>query len=106
VGDLDGHVPDEIAGHLLVVLREALSNAARHAAASRVDVTVQAGLDLLLVVRDNGIGLGRSGRRSGLANLEERALLLGGTFSVGPAGDAGTELRWQVPLGKASSPAG
>ncbi|HBW18213.1 MAG TPA: hypothetical protein DEH11_03995 [Actinobacteria bacterium] len=57
-------------------------------------------------VRDNGIGLGRSGRRSGLANLEERALLLGGTFSVGPAGDAGTELRWQVPLGKASSPAG
>jgi signal transduction histidine kinase len=106
VGDLDGHVPDEIAGHLLVVLREALSNAARHAAASRVDVTVQAGLDLLLVVRDNGVGLGRGGRRSGLANLEERALLLGGTFSVGPAGDAGTELRWQVPLGKASSPAG
>jgi signal transduction histidine kinase len=87
---------------MLVVLREALSNAARHAAASRVDVTVQAGPDLVLVVRDNGVGLRKSARRSGLANLEERAILLGGTFSAAPAGDAGTELRWQVPLGKAA----
>ena len=98
VGDLDGRVPNEIAGHMLVVLREALSNAARHAGASRADVTVEAGADLVLTVRDNGAGLGEGTRRSGLANLEQRASLLGGTFSVGSAGDAGTELRWQVPL--------
>ena len=39
-----------------------------------------------------------STRRSGLANLAERAGQLGGTLQVGPAGDRGTELRWQVPL--------
>ncbi len=38
------------------------------------------------------------GRRSGLANLEQRAVKLGGTFRIGPAQDGGTELDWRVPL--------
>ena len=42
---------------MLHALREALSNAARHAGASRVDVTVEAGTDLVVVVRDNGSGM-------------------------------------------------
>jgi signal transduction histidine kinase len=95
-GRLD--VPGEMGEHLLSALREALSNAARHARASRVDVIVEAGQDLLLVVRDNGIGISGSGRRSGLANLAERAELLGGTLSTGPAPGGGTELTWRVPL--------
>jgi signal transduction histidine kinase len=95
---LDDQVPSEIADQALYVLREALSNAARHADASRVDVRVQAGSDLVVVVSDDGVGMGDSTRRSGLANLAERAGLLGGTLQVGPAGDRGTELRWQVPL--------
>jgi len=97
-GRLDERVSAEVEEHLLSALREALSNAARHAGASRVDVTVEAGQDLLLAVRDNGIGISGSGRRSGLANLAERAQLLGGTLDTRPAEGGGTELTWRVPL--------
>ena len=97
-GGLDEQVPAEIAEQALHAVREALSNAARHAGASQVDVTVDTGSDLVVVVRDNGSGMKDSTRRSGLANLAERARQLGGTLHVGPAGDGGTELRWQVPL--------
>jgi signal transduction histidine kinase len=97
-GGLEERVPAGIAEQARHALREALSNAARHARASRVDVTVEVGRDLLLVVRDDGVGLPPSTRRSGLANLAERARQLGGTLQVGPAGENGTELRWQVPL--------
>jgi signal transduction histidine kinase len=97
-GDLDRGVPAEVAAQLLLVLREALSNAVRHAHASQVEVTVAAAQDLVLVVRDNGAGLTGSARRSGLANLTQRAAQLGGTLHLGPAGESGTELRWQVPL--------
>jgi len=98
VGDLSQHVPEDSARHMLVALRESLSNAARHAEASRVDVTIDAGSDLVVVVRDDGVGIRDSTRRSGLANLAERAEQLGGTLKVGPADGRGTELHWQVPL--------
>jgi signal transduction histidine kinase len=97
-GSLDGEVPAEVGEHLLGTLREALSNAARHARADRVDVTVDAGQDLVLQVRDNGVGMQGVQRRSGLANLSERAGLLGGTLRTGPADEGGTELEWRVPL--------
>jgi signal transduction histidine kinase len=97
-GDLGEHVPEEIAGHMLGALRESLSNAARHAGASRVDVSVDAGAELVLVVRDDGVGLRDITRRSGLANLADRAEQLGGTLKVGSADGGGTELLWQVPL--------
>ncbi len=97
-GDLGDRVPEEIAGHMLGALRESLSNAARHAGASRVDVTVDAGADLVLVIRDDGVGLREVTRRSGLANLADRAEQLGGMLKVGSADGGGTELHWQVPL--------
>jgi signal transduction histidine kinase len=97
-GDLGEHVPEEIARHMLGALRESLSNAARHADARRVDVIVDAGADLILVVRDDGVGLREITRRSGLANLADRAEQLGGTLKVGSADGGGTELHWQVPL--------
>jgi signal transduction histidine kinase len=97
-GDLGEHVPEEAAAQLLTALRESLSNAARHARASRVDVTIEADSCLVLVVRDDGRGMSASTRRSGLANLAERAQQLGGVMEVGPADGGGTELRWQVPL--------
>jgi signal transduction histidine kinase len=96
-GPLDA-VPAGAGEHLLGALREALSNAARHASASKVEVTVEAGPELVLLVRDNGVGIGDTGRRSGLANLTERAALLGGTMHAGPAEGGGTELEWRVPL--------
>ncbi len=99
-GELDDRVPAEITVNLLVVIREGLSNAARHARAARVDVTVEVRPDALaLVIRDDGGGMPASAtRRSGLSNLAARATQLGGTFRAGPADGAGTELRWQVPL--------
>jgi len=99
-GRLDDQVPPETAGHLLSALREALSNAARHAAATRVDVAVEAGPQLILTVRDNGTGIGQTTRRSGLANITDRAQLLGGSLEVTTPEGGGTELTWRVPLGR------
>jgi signal transduction histidine kinase len=97
-GSLDGSVPADAEEHLLAALREALSNAVRHARADKVDVLVEVGQELVLLVRDNGVGIKDLQRRSGLANLAERAGLLGGTLRLGPADGGGTELAWRVPL--------
>ena len=98
VGPLDEAVPAEAAEQMLSALREALSNAARHAAASRVDVTVEVGPELILRVRDDGTGMGNSTRRSGLANMAERAADLGGKLTVNAAEGGGTQLDWRVPV--------
>jgi signal transduction histidine kinase len=97
-GSLDGNAPADAGEHLIAALREALSNAARHARADKVDVLVEVGQELVLVVRDNGVGIKDLDHRSGLANLAERAGLLGGTLRTGPADGGGTELAWRVPL--------
>jgi signal transduction histidine kinase len=91
-------LPPHVGEHLLSVLREALSNAARHANASKVEVTVEAGPQLNVVVRDNGIGITGTGRRSGLANMAERAEMLGGTMRAAPGEGGGTTFEWRVPL--------
>lgn len=101
---LDTRASAELSEQVLAVLREALSNTARHAAATRVDVTVDtdaAGL-LTVLVRDNGRGIQDTGRRSGLANMADRAAKLGGQLRVSPAEGGGTELEWRVPLPSAS----
>jgi signal transduction histidine kinase len=97
-GALDTVLPDQITEHLLTALREALSNAARHSGASQVDVTVTANGELVLEVKDNGVGIVPGGRRSGLRNLEQRAAALGGSMVTRPAGGGGTELIWRVPI--------
>ncbi|GGZ20602.1 hypothetical protein GCM10010365_46140 [Streptomyces poonensis] len=99
-GLLDTDVPAPHAGHLLAVLREALSNAARHARATTVDVTVEAAdRTLRLTVTDNGRGIDPAAtRRSGLANQRSRAEELGGTFRLARRDPTGTLLEWTVPL--------
>ncbi|MEV7358876.1 GAF domain-containing protein [Kitasatospora sp. NPDC091276] len=97
-GLLDTAVPAEVSDAAVAVLEEALSNAARHAKAGAVDVSITAGPELTLVVRDDGVGLPDGGRRSGLVNLADRATALGGTFSARSRPEGGTELVWQVPL--------
>jgi len=100
---LDQDVPGEIGEHLLHALREALSNAARHGRATHVDVTVLVSGKLSLLVHDNGTGIKDTTRRSGLANLAQRAEPYGGTLTVGGTSAGGTELRWEVPLPAATS---
>ena len=100
---LGAGVSQEVAEQALAALREALSNAARHAGASQVDVTVDVDADGILVVQvtDDGIGLPPDGRRSGLSNLARRAEKLRGELRLGPADPAapspGTRLEWRVP---------
>jgi signal transduction histidine kinase len=98
-GPVETMVPDEIAEHLLAVLREALSNVARHAAASQVDVVITAGADLVLRVVDDGKGYKPTGAGRGMGNMQDRALSLGGKFTVDASSDGGTIVEWRVPLG-------
>jgi signal transduction histidine kinase len=98
VGPLDEAVPADAGEQMLSALREALSNAARHAAARRVDVTVEVGPELILRVRDDGTGMAGTTRRSGLANMAARAAELGGSLAIGPAAGGGTQLDWRVPV--------
>jgi two-component system, NarL family, sensor histidine kinase DevS len=97
-GQLDNRVPDDVGEDMLHALREALSNAARHGKATQVEVAVEAGSDVALLVHDNGTGIKDTSRRSGLANLAHRAEQHSGTLTVGPGASGGTELQWRVPL--------
>lgn len=96
-GPIDQGVPERVRPHLLAVLREALTNVARHAGATRVDVAVQVGDDIAAVVEDDGVGITVGGRRSGLRNLRQRAESLGGTLTVTAGADGGTRIVWRVP---------
>ncbi|MEV5972111.1 GAF domain-containing protein [Streptomyces sp. NPDC051921] len=108
VGAVDATVGDLTGKNLIAALREALSNAFRHAEATRIEVVVDSTVSLpdgtqgvRLSVADDGIGLPESGRRSGLRNLARRAESLGGASWCGPGiGEdaSGTTVIWEAPL--------
>lgn len=107
-GLVETDVPGEVADHAVAVLGEALSNAARHSGAQAVDVRLQCtGGELTLTVTDDGCGVPGDVRRSGLKNLEERAVAIGGTLTLGerPEG-GGTRLVWRVPVSSDGAAAG
>jgi signal transduction histidine kinase len=107
-------LPGELTTQALIVLREALSNMARHAGATRADVMVDVAPDgfLTVTVTDDGTGIPSEGRRSGLRNLAGRAAELGGELRLSPAEPGarrpGTRLEWRVPAAvvPASGPGG
>ena len=98
-GPLDTLLDPDLHDHVIAVLREGLSNSARHARATRVwlDITVTP-TQLTCTVTDDGIGTGRSAPGSGLRNLGDRARELGGTLRVAGRSPHGCVLIWQVPL--------
>ncbi|OKJ61129.1 histidine kinase [Streptomyces sp. CB02009] len=108
LGAIDATVGELTGKNLIAALREALSNAFRHAEASRIEVVVDAGVTLpdgsagvRLEVADDGIGIPQGGRRSGLRNLARRAESLGGASWCGPGigeGGGGTTVVWEAPL--------
>ena len=108
LGAVDATVGELTGKNLVAALREALSNAFRHASATRIEVVVDAGAELpdgssavRLSVADDGVGIPEGGRRSGLRNLTRRAESLGGSSWCGPGlGDdgGGTTVFWQAPL--------
>ncbi|MFD6229426.1 GAF domain-containing protein [Streptomyces sp. NPDC060232] len=98
-GLLDTDVPPQVADHVMAALSEMLSNAARHAHATRVEVALQAtSAEVVLTVTDNGRGIPADGRRSGLSNLEERARSVGGVLEIGCPQEGGSRLVWRAPL--------
>ncbi|MEU6766443.1 GAF domain-containing protein [Streptomyces sp. NPDC046853] len=106
-GPVDTVVGELTGKNLIAALREALSNAFRHARADRIDVVVDSTVILpdgqqgvRLTVADDGVGIAEGGRRSGLKNLKRRAESLGGDSWYGPGigeDGAGTTVVWQAP---------
>ena len=98
-GVLEDRFPADLVDDLLAVLRESLTNVARHAHARAADVDVVATTDSLTVeVLDDGVGIAEATRSSGLANMRRRAVQRGGSFTVAAREPSGTVLRWSVPL--------
>jgi two-component system sensor histidine kinase DevS len=87
-----------LADHAEAVVREAVSNVVRHAAARSVTVAVTVDDDLTIGVSDDGVGISEHVTRSGLANLAARAHQCGGRFTIAPRPGGGTRLVWSVPL--------
>lgn len=87
-----------LADHAEAVVREAISNAVRHADATSLTINVVVEDDLCIEVVDNGRGISAQITESGLRNLRRRAEDVGGTFDIEPLPTGGTRLRWCVPL--------
>ncbi|HYM82743.1 MAG TPA: GAF domain-containing sensor histidine kinase [Candidatus Dormibacteraeota bacterium] len=102
-------VDPEERGHLLQIAREALSNIARHARATRAEILVGRGPagDLVVEFADNGQGFDpdsvRTSNHQGLANMRGRARALGGTLSIESGAGAGTRIIVGMPLRDAAS---
>lgn len=91
-------VPPELAQDVQAALREAVSNAVRHAQATELIITVSVEDDLVIDVTDNGVGIPETVARSGLHNLGRRAAAAGGALSVTRPPAGGTRLIWTAPL--------
>lgn len=80
------------------VAQEALTNAARHAKADTVELTLaphEGGVELR--VRDNGVGLAGQPEGAGIRGMRERALLVRGELTVAAGAEGGTEVGLLVP---------
>ena len=97
-GAVDSLVTGALAVDVAAVVREGVSNAARHSGAAHVTVTLDVADEVRLEVLDDGRGIDTDVARSGLRNMAERAHRWGGTSSVEPLADGGTLLRWQASL--------
>ena len=102
---LKGHLPPEVETVIFRVVQEAITNIARHAHASRADITLTKENGRLVVrVEDDGVGfdpatvMADKQRGWGLRGMQERITLLGGEFYIGPKANRGTLVLAEVPL--------
>ncbi|MFI2707916.1 sensor histidine kinase, partial [Nocardioides sp. CER28] len=101
-GPVDTALTASVADEALLVLREALSNIARHAhaTAAQVELTASAAW-FMLRVADDGVGMAPdAGVASGLRNAQRRAESLGGVIRMGAATPHGASLVWLVPAAR------
>jgi signal transduction histidine kinase len=91
-------VPAALAEHAEAVVREAVSNAVRHAKATELMVTVSIDDNVVIDVTDNGTGIPDTVARSGLHNLNQRAVETQGSCTVTRLDDGGTRVLWAAPM--------
>ncbi|MGO9875828.1 MAG: GAF domain-containing protein [Acidimicrobiia bacterium] len=101
-GPIEAQIDSEIGNELAAVITESLSNAARHANASRVEIQLVVTDVILLRIEDDGVGppAASQPRGNGLNNMTARAARLSGTFDIRPGTDRGTIIEWSVPLSR------
>jgi signal transduction histidine kinase len=97
-GPVDALVTGSLATDVEVVVREAVSNVTRHAAARSVTVTVEVDDAVVVEVADDGVGFDPAAARSGLVNLAARARARGGVLELDRLPTGGSRLRWCCPL--------
>jgi len=96
---IDRRLPDPTEVAAYYVVAEALTNTAKHAQASEVDVRVETkNGNLGIVIRDDGIGGADSGKGSGLVGLKDRVEALGGRMQITSQPGNGTSLHATIPL--------
>jgi signal transduction histidine kinase len=88
------------------VVQEALTNCARHAQATTIQITMEGNKEsVCLSIRDDGLGFdtGRAKTGLGLIGIEERVKELGGSLAVRSWPNRGTLLRVEIPLASGNS---
>jgi PAS domain S-box-containing protein len=101
----DARLPENVEVTAYYVCSEALTNAAKHAHASEVRISVEvADGSLTLTVRDDGVGGADPSRGSGLIGLQDRVAALGGVLTVQAGPDSGTVLSVQIPFAAPPAP--
>jgi len=107
-GAVDLHITGPFADDVVAVVRESLANVARHAEANSVALAVALHErdGVVVTIEDDGCGIDpRVTRRSGIANLRERALARGGDLALDGRDGGGTRVRWTAPLAEEGVPA-
>jgi len=100
--DLQGRLPDETETHLFRIAQEALTNAARHSGARKVEMSLEsAGGEIRLRIRDDGRGLppvdGRRAEGLGMTGMRARARSAGGELRIRSKENQGLEIEARVP---------
>jgi signal transduction histidine kinase len=88
--------------NLLRIVQQAVANALRHGRAEKIDIflDISEAAEAVLVVLDDGIGLDGTQRGYGMVGMEERAQILGGSFSAQPRETGGTRIEVRVPCNR------
>ena len=99
VGPVDVVVGAGLLGDAEAVVRETLANILKHAHATHASIALAASAaELTITIEDDGRGLPSRGRRSGLANLTDRAAARGGTMHTSKRDGGGTRIVWCAPI--------
>jgi signal transduction histidine kinase len=95
-------VDSDLAEQAEAVISEAVSNCVRHSGARSLTVQIAVADEFVIDIADDGAGIPAAmQRRSGLANMVERARRMGGGCEIGGADGGGTRIRWTAPLVRA-----